>query len=161
VETLSRIEEQQNEQQKLLTKLYSKAEKAEQEVQSLLESNLPKALTEPNSCVSEKTLPEDFEGFFGTFLNAFNSLPVEEKPAKIRKLIRSTPSRDLDQLTELLDIFWAEGLQKQIRRESQPNGVQGLKNCDVTECPHKKELERIDQFYKEFLSTSYLSGNLS
>jgi len=123
--------------------------------------NMNKSLTEQKVTTdTEKILPEDFEGAFSAFLNEFNSLPSEEKPAKIRKLLRTTPSRDVDQLTELLDMFWAEGLQKQIRRESQQTGVQGLKNCDVSECPHKKELERIDEFYKEFLSTSYLSGNL-
>jgi len=144
---LIRIEEQQNEQHKLLTKLYMKSQ---HEISSTSDSNLN--ITE--ACLS----PEEFERTFSTFLNAYNNLSPEDKPARVRKLIRNTPSRDVDQLNELLDMFWAEGLQKKMRRENgQVSNIQGISSCDMEDCPHKKELERIDDFYRDFLNNSLAS----
>lgn len=83
----------------------------------------------------------------------------EEKPETIRKLIRNSSTRDTERLSELLDLFWTEGLQKEpsygSRPKERPAVIGGSKDagCNCPDCPHRQELERIDEFYKEFLST--------
>jgi len=163
VETLLRIEEQQNEQQKLLMRLSQKVEKVEQDKARIEQQGKMRKFfeTKLNKSTDSAETSEDFETTFLSFLNAFNNFPPDERPAKIRKLIRGTPAHDFDQLSELLDMFLIEGNvlgRENSRRENhQSHGVQALKPCEITECPHKKELEKIDDFYKEFLSNSYLN----
>jgi hypothetical protein len=84
----------------------------------------------------------------------------EEKPEVIRKLVRNSSTRETERLSELLDLFWTEGLQKELgpSRNSLRNVVDhqsnvGEEGCHCPECPHKQELERIDEFYKEFLTS--------
>jgi len=172
IDSLQRIEEQQTEQFRLLQQLNSKVQRTPSEVTSQLSSQL-----------LEKHMiqPDDFEHAFSTFMASFNALPNEDRPTKIRKLIRTTSAREVDQLTEMIDMFFAEGLQKQLPAPPQ----QGLDNAFDTrnnhdhsthvnsfgncfgniacqdECPHKRELARIDEFYKDFLSTAYLTETIT
>jgi len=115
--------------------------------------------------------PDDFEHAFSTFMASFNALPNEDRPTKIRKLIRTTSAREVDQLTEMIDMFFAEGLQKQLPLQQglvenldlggrSGNGAavgKGAPMCHPEECPHKRELARIDEFYKDFLSSAYMT----
>jgi formate dehydrogenase maturation protein FdhE len=150
VDTLTRIEHQQNEHQKMLAKLFEKAEKAEQQTSLLSETGM---MLMNGQAVSSG---DDFDSAFAAFLTAYNNLKPEERPNKIRKLVRSTPTRDIDRLSELLDLFWAEGLHKEMRRETPLTLIE----CQLSECPHKRELERIDEFYKEFLATPMGASSL-
>lgn len=63
-----------------------------------------------------------------------------------------------------MDLFWTEGLQyknsfheRELDNNFYPPNFQNRNNnfneeCSCNECPHKLELERIDEFYREFLS---------
>jgi len=147
LDSLQRIEDQQVEQAHLLQRIQS---------QQLLQEY------RPQSQEQQHLKTEDFETAFSLFLTTFHSLPPEERPSKIRKLVRLIPEEELNQLNELLDMFMSEGFHKPTYLEGGGSygGLvpteQTLRSCDEN-CVHKKELERIDQYYKEFLSTSYLS----
>jgi hypothetical protein len=158
VDSLQRIEDSQNEHYRMLSQLHNKLQRTSTEISTQIAAR-------PHPSSSHHHLqPDDFEHAFSGFMTAFNGLPADERPTKIRKLIRSTSSREIDQLTEMLDMFWAEGLQKQLRIQQQQQSDAEMAAgaaravCDLDECPHKKELARIDEFYKEFLSTSYLAA---
>jgi len=103
----------------------------------------------------------DFESAFSSMLKSYNLMTQEEKPETIRKMVRNTSSRETERLSELLDLFWTEGLLKErsygSNTNTNPNSSIHIGNsgegCTCAECPHKVELERIDDFYKEFLHT--------
>eukprot|EP01114_Cavostelium_apophysatum_P024819 TRINITY_DN986_c0_g1_i2.p1 TRINITY_DN986_c0_g1~~TRINITY_DN986_c0_g1_i2.p1 ORF type:complete len:408 (-),score=95.83 TRINITY_DN986_c0_g1_i2:139-1296(-) len=112
----------------------------------------------------KKELGNEFESSFAELIRAYNSMSPEEKPETIRKLIRNSSTRDTERLSELLDLFWTDGLVKErsgfgtarmpsntVNHQHNTNG----EGCSCQECPHKSELERIDQFYKEFLSSGF------
>lgn len=137
-----------------------------QDVSSVFDRNEGKTESHP---------PIEFEEAFGQLVKAYNSLSSEEKPEKIRKLIRNSSSRDTERLSELLDLFWTDGLLKehsgfssrtmgpgttvhsgtgQSNAECQCQDVRlELLFFSFCQCPHKLELERVDQFYKELLTT--------
>jgi len=112
---------------------------------------------EKESKKEEKAL--DFDEAFANLMRSYSAMPAEERPETIRKVIRNSSIRDTERLSELLDLFWTEGLQREPSFGGKQNtrdrlAVMGREEgCSCTDCPHKQELERIDEFYKEFLST--------
>jgi len=169
VDTINRIERKQEEQQKLIERLIH------QQTEPTMNASIDKrqkiehapweelTIQTPNQ-KSEKTGPE-FEEAFTNLIKSYNSMKPEEKPETVRKLIRNSSTRDTERLSELLDLFWSEGLQKELG--NRPNRdrvlhstvVKDVDGCSCTECPHKLELERIDEFYKEFLSAAVAPQN--
>eukprot|EP01102_Stenamoeba_stenopodia_P010304 TRINITY_DN3091_c0_g1_i2.p1 TRINITY_DN3091_c0_g1~~TRINITY_DN3091_c0_g1_i2.p1 ORF type:complete len:319 (-),score=68.58 TRINITY_DN3091_c0_g1_i2:256-1212(-) len=146
-EALLRIEQQQIEQQKLLKKLVKQSHQMEAATTTVTTTQSPS----PSSFDAETSSePNTFETAFSSLLSYYRTLAPEERPVKIRKLIRITPSKEINDLSEMLDIFCAEGLQKELRQTTTSQTVE----CSVAECPHKKELERIDDFYRDFLSSA-------
>ena len=96
----------------------------------------------------------DFEEAFIQLIRSFTTMKPEERPEMIRKIIRTSSTRDTERLSELLDLLWTEGLQKDYgRRDRIVHNSNQEEGCTCLDCPHKSELERIDLFYKEFLST--------
>jgi hypothetical protein len=162
VETIQRIEHQQQEQQKLIEKLLQHRALAEKHASALsaaaaaaatgtAPSSLPPQSTSQTDQAKQKKGYEDgseFEIAFRRFFEVYNSLPLDEKPVKIRKLIRNSSTRDTERISEFLDLFLSEGLQRTLKSDSFP----GLSGCKCVCCPYQKELERIDEFYKDFLS---------
>jgi len=169
VDTMVRIEKKQEEQQQLLERMMkhqndhvsSTLEKKQKTDE--LSSSLWEILPDPSKeCEKESKKEEkalDFEEAFGNLMRAYNSMSPEERPETIRKVIRNSSTRDTERLSELLDLFWTEGLQREPSFGGKQNtrdrlAVMGREEgCTCTDCPHKVELERIDEFYKEFLST--------
>jgi len=180
METITRIEQKQEEQQQLLEKMMNQqstipmaAAAVMEKRQKLVEENCGMWETIGNNdCTSmtkedkkeEEEMP-DFEESFGELIKAYNQMSAEERPETIRKLIRNSSTRDTERLSELLDLFWTEGLQKEpsFGSRSAPrdrptisstsSSTKDAEGCNCVECPHKLELERIDEFYKEFLSS--------
>ncbi len=102
----------------------------------------------------------EFEDAFVSLVKHYTGMKPEEKSETIRKIIRNSSARDTERLSELLDLFWTEGLQKELGSRSnvrdralQAGLVKDNETCSCADCPHKLELERIDEFYKEFLSS--------
>eukprot|EP01104_Vermistella_antarctica_P015697 TRINITY_DN5209_c0_g1_i2.p1 TRINITY_DN5209_c0_g1~~TRINITY_DN5209_c0_g1_i2.p1 ORF type:complete len:532 (-),score=117.96 TRINITY_DN5209_c0_g1_i2:74-1600(-) len=87
----------------------------------------------------------EFERRFVRFFKAYAALPSDEKPVKVRKLIRNSSANDTEKLCEFIDFFSnsSEGLQRTVGGDSK---------CGCSTCPFQKELERIDGFYKDFFT---------
>jgi len=99
----------------------------------------------------------DFENCFRNFLRIFNDLSSEEKPLKIRHLVKNSNQRDSENFAELLDMFLVEGLQRTDQHNSQFQNpsFQSQTLCQCSTCPYQQELERIDEFYKDFTSIPF------
>jgi len=170
VETISRIEKKQEDQQKVIERLL------QQQTEQVLAAVEKKQKVEPafgweelsintpqqqQHQKAEKTAPE-FDDAFSSLIKAYNSMKPEEKPETIRKIIRNSSTRDTERLSELMDLFWTEGLQRELggrHNRERPIVNTSVDSCNCTDCPHKIELERIDEFYKEFLSSGVAPVN--
>jgi len=177
VETITRIERKQDEQQLFIEKVLST--QAQQSCQPTTPycSNLPskevapnkklrrdlfwETMTDPDAailCEKEEKKEKgkeihDFELAFHTVLKAYNSMTPDEKPETIRRIVRNSTSRETERLSELLDLFWNQGLLKEHPMEKLSFNFGGNDGCHCVDCPHRVELSRIDDFYQEFLQT--------
>jgi len=171
VETVTRIEKKQEEQQRYLEKMMTQQASVSinmpipavqtSKKQKIEELTFWDAITsdaqQKEKLASKESVP-DFEEAFATLIKTYTGMKSEEKPETIRKLIRNSSTRDTERLSELLDLFWTEGLLKERSFGSRPtpsstSSGSTQEGCCCNECPHKLELERIDEFYKEFLSS--------
>jgi len=153
VESITRIEQQQKEQQKLIEHLIQKSDRVPETLPhqpvSLREADLQFPQKYDVTVSSEA---EQFEGNFRKFFQSFNSIPADERPVKIRKLIKNFSRPDTEKISELLDLFLVEGL-------LQRSGTVKFPSTTVTRdsscnCPHQQELLKIDEFYKDFLTSA-------
>jgi len=164
VETVTRIERQQTDQQKLIEKLLTQHQAAANASFQFQSQERVKPLSSGNEMnftweaipsqqpVNKEPSPDsvnDFESSFATFIASYNALSQEEKPEKIRKIIRTSSTRDTERLSEMIDLFTSEGLQQDIGSEVRPPSF-STHSCSCASCPHKQELVRIDDFYKDF-----------
>jgi len=103
--------------------------------------------------------PPDFQTAFKDFLRSYITLSKEDKVVKIRKLAGSQNTHDM---VELMDLFWAEGLSRDIRESHQPRHTDvkhghvdhvEVGPCTCEDCPYKKELHRIENFYDDIFYT--------
>jgi hypothetical protein len=153
-EALHRLEEQQREQAKLLQQLVGQ----KKGLKSSSEFNFaaPAAIPDPEDM--------DFDAAFLKFLNTYKKIPAEERPNKVRKLLKTSPHQDSQTLSEFVNIYSCEVL----AGATEQNFIQTFHSmdmpaaaghtsehpsdcCNCTECPHKKQLERMDDFYSEFI----------
>jgi len=149
VDALQRIEIQQVENQNLLKKLLEKenstASGSQSEPVPQLSLSLPSKM-----CQNQDPL----ESAFQHFLSVFKSVDSNDRPKKIRKLVRDCTNKDSDTLLEFMDLTRYE-IQKDAG-SSFPNTF--LLNqsqstpTPATEVYSKADLEKIDEFYREFLS---------
>jgi hypothetical protein len=188
VDTISRIEKKQEEQQKMIERMLQQQAIAAANLQQLGPQHLPQSqesskrqrteevafwdaiTSDANSCNNKeekKGETADFEETFIGLIRAYQTMKDEEKPETIRRVIRNSSTRDTERVSELLDLFWTEGLLKERSFSGrQPGtictqsggGLGGNSNsnsegCNCIDCPHKQELERVDEFYKEFLNS--------
>jgi len=180
VETVSRIEKKQDEQQRLIERMFGQQQQQQQQAvvlhqlhqqveQRVLSEDDPDFLHEgaiQKSGVKSPTNP--FEQAFTALIKTYSGMKTEEKLEIVRRLVRSSGTHEIERLSELLDLFWTEGLQKEpvFTNRSAPssrengfpfvstsNPVGETGTCSCLDCPHRIELDRIDEFYKEFLST--------
>lgn len=128
-ETLVRMEEQQREQMKLL--------------QMLVANNV-------SSQTNKRNHPEpnelDFEEIFTTFLKAYSAIPQDERPTKIRRVVKKLGEDNLDNLLDFV------GTYSQSACSSALDGSCTEGNCKCKECPHKRELSRMEDLYQDFFA---------
>jgi len=167
VESLNRIETTVQEQRQLLAKLVESQSQNQflQTKNSALEALLSMPAEQPeqpkrkivdvDSPKPELTKGAEFEFAFLQFVEAYNKLEQSEKPEKIRRVMRNTTRSDTEQITEMLDLFAAEGMENGVKKDQvvidNTDGEHRI--CICEDCPHKRELEKIDRFYNEFLCT--------
>jgi len=158
--TVARIEQKQEDQQLLLERLFKQQldhhSRPSPKRQCIKMDNLWEVA--PKEHAQEKEVKKGLDVAFLNLLRAFNAMSAEEKPETIRKVVRNTSSRDTEKLAEILDLLCTEGPQEaclpptKSSTKKSVSGLLGNNGCVCVDCPHKQELERIDEFYKEFLS---------
>ena len=135
---------------------------------------------------------ETFEDLFLRCMKAYAAIDPDQRPAKIRKVMRNATTKQTEEVNEFVDLVYAEGLGRNIggvdfltafatgnnsssaaasttpfnissltslmggngenTKPTQPSEGGGETTCNCAHCPHKMELEKIDQFYSEFLN---------
>jgi len=105
------------------------------------------------------TRQTEFEGAFIQFMSVYDKLEHDQKPEKIRKLMK-TSARNIDTAIEMFDLYANEATSSGCTSSSDSSLTSsegGGHTCACGEnCSFRKELERIDQFYDEFLTAPNL-----
>lgn len=115
LETLSLIQRQQAQQQRMLEAL---SQGSPHQSPSSPASPSDNSVGTPPlrfhaSPARESDAPEDFESAFRTCLRAFNGMDPSERSAKVRKVLRETGT----QAAPFVDTLWAESFQKDIEAQ--------------------------------------------
>jgi hypothetical protein len=144
-ETLARLEEQQKEQKKMLEQLLSQRQ-------------------ELNPIKNRVTIPDpddmDFEAAFSTFLNYYSKIPQEERANKIRRVLKKSGDNAVENLAEFVGLY-SGGSSTQLSPSSDGTSNCTDKSCQCQECPHKKQLSRLDEFYDAFLAEPLSPNEIS
>jgi len=102
------------------------------------------------SAIAEEEFAEALLQFFA----AYEQLESEERPTKIRRVMRSCTSRETEELSELFrdmtSASFSREEKEEKKKEEYPASTEG---CNCLDCPHKAELAKIDEFYKDFLAS--------
>ena len=153
-ETLQRIEMQQTESHNLLKKLIE--ERTGNSSSSSTPATSLTPITFPSKLLQSLPQSTELETAFQHFLSVFKSVDPNDRPKKIRKLVRECTTKDSDTLLEFMDLTRYE-LQKDSGVPSFTNSnfllnQTPLPSAPTTEAYSKADLEKIDEFYREFLS---------
>jgi hypothetical protein len=97
------------------------------------------------NCTAEEP---DFEAAFRKFFKVYTKLNEEDKPIKIRKLIRGSSQREAEKISEFLDLFQTEGFHKSVPVDT----VQKNSPCQCSTCPYQSEISELNNFYDQILS---------
>jgi len=136
LETLQRIEDQQLEQYRFMQQLAEKALLRESALSPPTQSN-----REPLLVPSEP----DLETAFRDFVEAFDRVKSEERPLKMRKLSSSIDKNQAKSLEEFVRLYNSETKMPPLEDISSCN------YCPGADCPHKTELEMLNNLYTDFL----------
>jgi hypothetical protein len=139
LEALARLETKQEEQQLLINKLLLERKKAPADF------GLGK-IPDPNDM--------DFGDSFAAFLAAFDKVPREERPQKLRRVLSVTPATGKRTMDDFMDIYRLT-CYRAVEDDSDAS-------CGCTDCPFKKEAASWNNFYSNFLSSpdSAFSGDI-
>jgi len=101
----------------------------------------------------------DFQKAFKDFVISYTNLLAEDRPSKVQKVLCETPHKA--NFAELLDLFWAEGLSREIGKEvlQTQRTTNNNETCRCKECPYQKELIRIENFYDDIFSLGQVNVN--
>jgi len=92
----------------------------------------------------------DLESAFNKLVDLYAKLPAENRAEEIRKILRHSSTRKTETFCEMISLFNSEGLQKEMGRDFLTSGSAVGTACDG-DCPHKRELMKIDEFYNSLL----------
>lgn len=134
IEALDRIEVQQKEQYRFMQQIADK----------ILLNPKMETLNPPK----ERNEPEDtrFVESFKRFLESFEEIESEERPNKMRKLISSIDKSHTKNLEDFVKLYNTEA---KIPLEEISNTL--CSNYPSSQCPHKTELEMLNNLYSDFL----------
>eukprot|EP01104_Vermistella_antarctica_P017194 TRINITY_DN6055_c0_g1_i1.p1 TRINITY_DN6055_c0_g1~~TRINITY_DN6055_c0_g1_i1.p1 ORF type:complete len:441 (+),score=109.02 TRINITY_DN6055_c0_g1_i1:195-1517(+) len=176
-DALGRIEKQQLEHQTLLAQLLQARNGGDgSSVVSLsappvVGSQVSKQLTLVSGRTEEERPP--FEEAFSTLVEAYKLVSEDERPSKIRKVIHNTSARDLEKVSELMDLFLAHGLQKDVGGKASDSVAPASSSSNYSggsaqladhgpcsdQCEHRKELEKMYQIYNDFFFNGLMPPN--
>jgi len=153
VDALQRLEQQQSESQNLLKKLLDRDSTS---ISPTSSSTSIAPISFPSKLVQTLGQSSDLESAFQHFISVFKNVDPNDRPKKIRKLVRDCSLKDSDTLLEFMDLTRYE-LQKDTGLPTfpAPNFILNqtpVPSATATEVYSKADLEKIDEFYREFLS---------
>jgi len=155
-DALSRLEEQQREQSKLIRQLMEQNQNTGTPQQSHQPIKSQIKIPDPDDI--------DFETAFQKFLNAYQRIPVEERQSKVRKVMKSSASVQAEVLGDFVNTYTAEILPPGMSTAEQNfmNAFMDLSTTELTNngeccdnslsCPHMYQLEKMDDIYAELFS---------
>jgi len=184
LETVARIEQQQEQQQVLIMTMLqqqnnldlsrnpNKRQAVESSFSSSTTTTSTSFLSNPIVPISRNSNPNnnttttptqkpelDFEKCFNDLIQSYNAISQEERPQIIRSIIRNSTARDSENLSELLDLFYTTQQSDLNRNPNLPLSTNTHSTrdggCTCQQCPYQTELQRIDEFYKEFLESNF------
>jgi len=132
--TMNRLEQQQRQQQDLLNQIL------------LNHNSLSAQKSAPVACDSET----DLETAFEEFVSAYERVPTEDRPHKIRRVVFASNSNQ-----KFMEIVRACNANNAVAvsavGSNTPSAGANLEECFCLNCPHKRELSSWDRLYEEFL----------
>jgi len=134
LDTIKRIESRQDEQTKLLERL-CRPQSHGKSVKEELIADSP---------------AQEFDNCFARLLTAFTGMRPEERAACLRNAVGVASASDIVTLQEMLDMFSSEGLRREPTLLAPAMSTEASE-CHCASCPHKLELQRVDEFYQRFL----------
>jgi len=153
---LSKIDAQCDENQNLLS-ILDQTLQSNSDLYSTLASNVTVNRPAEKPKLEQPRTTSDlgpFELAFLEFVEAYDRLDPEEKPSKIRKVIKNTSNRDIDYVTDMLEVFTQTAATTQPDHSKSFIKDPNMKTCNCQNCSHLLELRKIDDFYNRFLITS-------
>lgn len=91
----------------------------------------------------KRSLDDDLESALENFLVAFKNAPVAERSGKIRKVLKNSSASE-QSMMEFVELCKLEG------HPSQVDGEHPV--CNGINCPYKRELDKLDVLYSDFLT---------
>jgi len=132
---ISRLEQQQRDQQEILSHFLKNGYLSQPSNYSSCNHNL---LENTNKNFIPDPSDLDFDKAFRNFIAAYNHLPVEDRPLKVRRLVLTTSSSSVNHLQEFVSICGT-----QIPSSNS--------TCDCENCPHKREIDSL--LWNDIIST--------
>lgn len=97
---------------------------------------------------------EELTVALGQFFMSFEQLEADERPTKIRRVMRNLAATEAEQLSTLFeDLISNKFNETGEKEEKKKDFLPAEDGCNCLDCPHKLELEKIDEFYKDFLAS--------
>jgi hypothetical protein len=109
-DSLERIEERQRKQQEDFAAMFQMLRSVAPQAPLSVSSSSTFDPSVAASVVDSKIEDMSFEGAFSLCLKKFHSLPTEERPTKVRKLVSVCTVRDSRAISEFVDLISVEGL---------------------------------------------------
>eukprot|EP01118_Nematostelium_gracile_P006701 TRINITY_DN2160_c0_g1_i1.p1 TRINITY_DN2160_c0_g1~~TRINITY_DN2160_c0_g1_i1.p1 ORF type:complete len:345 (+),score=89.97 TRINITY_DN2160_c0_g1_i1:80-1114(+) len=134
--SLTRLESQVKIQQEMIAKLCESTQLNQQHNITLL-----KELSKQSSQKTETKQQLDLESAFQAFFEAYNQVSVEERPVKLRRIITSSLQKKPTEITEMISNLNTESGFNDHNNPTHYNNQCGLG------CPHKIELDSMDNFF--------------
>ena len=94
---------------------------------------------------------ENFEDAFVDFIECFNGIENQEKASLARRFIKSCSNNQSRDLTKVAELISTESAKIQLGTDEHGQ------MCTCRDCPHKKELAKVDSFYRDFLQATNIN----
>lgn len=160
VEAVTRIEKQQAEHTLLMEKLLEVSNPAPKRLHHEITNAWEFPITR-SAAATKDPQESDFDTSFLHVLKAFGSTDPNHRAEKVRRIVRTLSATDNECFAELVDMLTSEGLGQDPGREARPlMNSQSLfdKHCSCSQCPHKHDLEKIDNIFITTMMPPYGSN---
>jgi len=153
LDSLSRIEDRQKQHHELLESMTNQntSTQSSDSVNSVTEQFPSPFLLEAVGRAKPTSNETDLESAYNKLVDLYAKLPAENRAEEIRKILRHSSTRKTETFCEMISLFNSEGLQKEMGRDFLTSGCSTISTACDGDCPHKRELMKIDEFYNSLL----------